>query len=102
MHTTWDGYRQDLGASTAAGLTHGVSLPYQRLEGFAESEMRYRQGRMLAEATRPQPGLGPEGRHWEKSGVATTGRVTRWTTWLSSVLPRRSLHGSGNSGACAN
>ncbi len=54
-----DGFRQDLGASTAAGFTRGVSLPYQRLEGFAESEMRYRQGRMLAEATRPvpEPGL---------------------------------------------
>ncbi|GLY33378.1 hypothetical protein [Kineosporia sp. NBRC 101731] len=52
MSTSWNGFRQDLAASTAVGLTRGATLPYQRLEGPAETEMRYRQQRLLKEAAR--------------------------------------------------
>ncbi|GAA3640023.1 hypothetical protein GCM10022223_69050 [Kineosporia mesophila] len=52
MSTSWNGFRRDLAASTAVGLTRGVTLPYQRLEGSAEAEMRYRQQRLLEGAAR--------------------------------------------------
>ncbi|GAB3284331.1 hypothetical protein GCM10027456_79220 [Kineosporia babensis] len=113
MHTSWSGTPQDLTSATAAGLTRGQSLPYQRLEGFAEAEMRYRQQRMLAEVsgrrssrsrcTSPGGSTGPVGgTGQEKSQAQHGGMVTRWTTWLSSVLPRRSSRESANSSACAN
>ncbi len=98
MRTSWSGIEQELRVGTTAARTQGVSLPYQRLESFAEAEMRYREARLLAEA---------QHRHWqpvgqEKSQAQSGGMVTRWITWLSSVLPRRSSPESASSSACAS
>ncbi|GAB6897388.1 hypothetical protein [Kineosporia succinea] len=54
MGTSFSGFRSDLAVTSTVGIARGVSLPYQRLESNAEAEMRYRQQRLLEEATRWQ------------------------------------------------
>lgn len=98
MGTSWNGFQQSLGADMAAGLTRGTTLPYQRMESFSEAELRYREERMLVEAERRQALRGKN----EKSQASREGMVTRWTAWLSSVLPRRSSRESDSSSVCAN
>ncbi|MBT0769284.1 hypothetical protein KIH74_10155 [Kineosporia sp. J2-2] len=99
MSETWSSFPHDLSASTAAGLTHGVALPYQRLDSFAQVEMRHREQEHLAAAvSRRARQISRE----EKGQAEHGGLVTRWTTWLSSVLLRRSSRESNNSSVCAN
>jgi hypothetical protein len=102
-------FPSDLGISTRVGLTRGVGLPGPRMESFAQAEMRYRQQRLLDEATGRHQLRERHHRHDQQRSARagrsrrnSRGLVTRWTTWLPSIPLHRSSAAPQSSSACGN
>jgi hypothetical protein len=98
MSNRTSAYSTDLGVATRAGLTRGgTSLG---LASFAEVEMRYREERLIAEASRSRQARAG---HTDRAGRFGREVMSRWTTWLPSVpLLHRSSPARASSSACGN
>ena len=97
----------DLGIASRVGLTRGVGTLGSSLGSFADAEMRYRQDRLLREASfrrRNERKIHRSSRT-NQNGSQRFGRevMSRWTTWLPSVpLLHRSSPAQPSSSGCAN
>jgi hypothetical protein len=89
-------FPHELGISTHVGLTRGVGVPGLGHSSFAESEMRYREQRYLADADRRRQ------RRRRASRPNRQGLLSRWTMWLPRLGVHRSSAVSLSSSGCGN
>src|SRR5690242_10096398 len=90
-------FPNELGIATRVGLTRGVGTG-PALLSFSETEMQYRQSRLLADVSRRRRAARAAGR---AAGPSRREGVSRWTTWLPFVPTHRSSPVPQSSTGCA-